>query len=121
MGARPGRNEPIKNFKSQKSNRGIANMLDEATQRCFEDALATNKLEELGIKMTSEGLSQVAIYHLFELFRQFLRDAKRESDEETLMDSMDCLVGFCSRSNRWFDHDLTNEEIEEYRKAIGQS
>jgi hypothetical protein len=78
----------------------MANMLEEATQKRFEDALATNTLEELAMKMTSEGLSQVAIYHRFELFKQFLRDAKRESDEETLMDSMDCLVGFCGRSNR---------------------
>lgn len=84
----------------------------------FEDALASfDKLRDLARQMTAEGLSQVAIYHLFESFWRFLGEAHREKDEEVIYDCLECIVGFCSPGSRWFDHHLTNEEIEEYRKA----
>ena len=46
-------------------------MLDSTTKKRFEDALASGKLKELAKQMTAEGLSQVAIYHLFESFWKF--------------------------------------------------
>src|SRR6266571_2800182 len=46
-------------------------MLDSTTKKRFEDALASGKLKELAEQMTAEGLSQAAIYHLFESFWSF--------------------------------------------------
>jgi hypothetical protein len=93
-------------------------VLDTITKNRFETALASGKLRELAEEMTAEGLSQVAICHLFQSFLQFLGEAHREADEDTLRDCLDCIVGFISRQSWWFDHYLTNEEIDEYRKTI---
>ena len=92
-------------------------MLDSATQKRFEDALAADNLRALAEQMTAEGMSQVAIYHLFESFWQFLGETHREADEERLFGCLDAIVGFISPGSRWFDHYLTNEEIDEYRKT----
>lgn len=92
-------------------------MLDSATMKRFEDALASGKLRDLAKQMAAEGLSQVAIYHLFESFWQFLGEAHREADEDNLYGCLDCIIGFISPGNCWFDHYLTNEEIDEYRKT----
>ena len=92
-------------------------MLDPNTIKRFEEALASDRLDELGKQMIAEGLSQVAIYHQFNLFSKFLGDA-READRETVYCHMECIIGYCSPGNRWFDHYLTNEEIDAYRKTI---
>jgi hypothetical protein len=93
-------------------------MLDATTKKRFEDALTSDKLKELADEMKAEGLSQVAIYHLFESFHAFLGDAGRDTDQDHIADCLDCIVGFISRHSWWFDHYLTNEEIDEYRKTI---
>jgi hypothetical protein len=93
-------------------------MLDTTTKKRFEEALASDMLRGLAEQMTAEGLSQVAVYHLFELFYTFLGDARREADQDALGDCLDCIVGFISPGSKWFpDHYLTNEEIDEYRKT----
>jgi hypothetical protein len=92
-------------------------MLDAATKRRFEDALSSGKLRGLAEQMTAEGLSHVAIYHRFDSFRRFLDEVKREADEDALGDSLDCIIGFCSPAYKWFDHYLTNEEINHYGKT----
>lgn len=91
-------------------------MLDAATIERFEDSLASDKLKELAEQMTAEGLGQVAIYHLFESFWELLGDAHRDADEEVLISCLECIVEWCSPSTKWFDHYLTNEEIDDYRK-----
>ena len=93
-------------------------MLDSATKKRFEDALASNALRELAMTLVAEGLNQAAVYHLFESFHKYLGDAKRETDEDALYSSLGCIVGYCSADSKWFDHHLTNEEIYEYRKTI---
>lgn len=93
-------------------------MLDSATIKRFEDALASGKLRGLTKEMTAEGLSQVAIYCLFESFSDFLSDTHREADADCIGNCMDCIVGFISPASKWFpDHYLTNEEICEYQKT----
>lgn len=81
----------------------------------FEKALANNTLIELVREMEGEGRSQIEIYDCFEQFRQVLREAERETDEESVMDVMDCIVGCCGRA-KLFSHYLTNDEIEAYQK-----
>jgi hypothetical protein len=44
--------------------------------------------------------------------------AKRRTDEVVLYGSLECIVGYCASGSKWFDHYLTNEEIDEYRKTI---
>ena len=90
-------------------------MLDQVTKKRFEDALEAGALHGLAMQLVSEGLSQAEVYHLFESFSEFLEDAKREPDEEALYSAMECIVGFCSSGSKWFDHYLTNEEINESR------
>lgn len=92
-------------------------MLDSATKKRFEDALASDTLRELAIQFVAEGHSQVAVCHLFGAFHDFLGDAKRETDESALYSALECIVGYCSPGSKWFDHYLTNEEIYEYRKT----
>ena len=92
-------------------------MLNFTTKKRFEDALASGKLKELADQMTAEGLSQVAIYHLFESFWKFLGDAHRDADEDVLANCLESIIGWCSPGSKWFEHYLTNEEIYEYRKT----
>ena len=92
-------------------------MLDSTTKKRFEDALASDTLRDLAMEFVAEGLSQVAVYHRFESFHEFLDDAKREADEAVLYDSLASIVGYCGQDYKWFDHYLTNDEIYEYRKT----
>ena len=50
-------------------------MLDSTTRKRFEDALASDTLRTLAMQFVVEGYSQVAIYRLFEAFRDFVDDA----------------------------------------------
>ena len=92
-------------------------MIDSATRKRFEDALASGTLKDLADQMTAEGVSQAAIYHLFESFWRFLGDAHRDADEEKLACCLESIIGWCSSGHKWFDHYLTNEEIHAYRKT----
>src|SRR5690349_3640820 len=90
-------------------------MLDANVSKRFEDALASGRLLELAEQMTSEGFSQAATYLLFESFWRFLGEAKREQDEEILYECLESIVGYTSPGSKWFDHYLTNEEIDSHR------
>lgn len=92
--------------------------LDSTTKKRFEDSLASDELRELSMAFVAEGLSQGAIYHLFESFHEFLDEANRETDAAVLYDSLASIVGYCGQEYKWFEHSLTNEEIYEYRKPI---
>lgn len=89
-------------------------------QARFESALAAKALTALVQEMTAEGISQVEIYHHFEQFRAFLRNAVRETDEDEVIDVMDCIVGWCSPHMRLFPHSLTNEEIQTYKNSLSR-
>jgi hypothetical protein len=93
-------------------------MLDDATKKRFEDALASGKLQELCDLMISEGASQVDIYESFYSFWLFLGDKNREGDYEALADALERIVGWCSPGVRWFDHYLSNEEIYAHQSGL---
>lgn len=93
-------------------------MLTTQIQERFENALTNRTLSKLVSELCSEGLSQVAIYYLFDLYSQKLQQENREQDEEMVFCIMDCIVGWCNPSNKFFNHRLTDEEIEEYKKSI---
>jgi hypothetical protein len=86
-------------------------MLDEITRQRFEEALVSRKFKELADQMTAEGLSQAAVYQQFALFWEFLGDKHREADEETLINCLESIIGWCAPGAAWFRHYLTNEEI----------
>jgi hypothetical protein len=86
-------------------------MLDSASRTRFEEALASGSLETLGNKLKTEGLSQVAIYLLFESFWTFLGDSGREAEADTVYDYLDWVWGWCSAGGRLFENCLTNEEV----------
>jgi hypothetical protein len=92
-------------------------MLDSITKERFEEALASGKLKGLAVQMTVEGLSQAAVYNLFESFWESLGAAHRNADEEVLAGCLESIIGWCGPGSKWFEHYLTNEEIDEYRKT----
>ena len=92
-------------------------MLDQRTIQRFESALADDKLQQLSEEFVREGLSQVAIYDLFELFWELLGTAKRDRDEARLESALEDIIGYCAPDRSWFDHYLTNDEIDAYRKT----
>lgn len=92
-------------------------MLDPATKKRFEDALFTDSLQTLAMQFVAEGHSQAAVYHLFEAFHELVEAAKREVDEAALYSSLECIVGYCSPGSKWFEHYLTNEEIQKDRNT----
>ncbi|MGC3960650.1 MAG: hypothetical protein QM813_22765 [Verrucomicrobiota bacterium] len=96
-------------------------MLDTATIGRFENALPIgfSALRELAQSMASEGLSQVAIYHVFDSFGHYLKDAGRDPFELVMIwVSIEGIFGWKSRDGWWFDRRLTLEEVDEYRKAM---
>jgi hypothetical protein len=96
-------------------------MLDAATIQRFENALpmAFSALNDLATSMANEGLSQAAIYHVFDSFRQYLlRDASRdEFHQAMILLSIEYIVGWKSQDSWWFDRRLTKDEIDEYRNT----
>jgi hypothetical protein len=68
-------------------------------EESFEQALRSPdpfvQLRSLAVQLFAEGQSQEAVVARFESARQQLREAGREAKEDTLMDVMDCLVGWC--------------------------
>ena len=95
-------------------------MLDTATIQRFENALpaGSGALKELAMNMASEGLSQAAICHVFDSFGRYLHDAGRDDEAAFIWVSIECIVGWKSRSRWWFDHYLTKEEFDDYRRKI---
>jgi hypothetical protein len=68
-------------------------------EECFEEALRSteplNELRSLALRLSAQGQDRTAIVAKFEEVRRLLREASRESDEDVVMDLMDCLVGWC--------------------------
>jgi hypothetical protein len=54
------------------------------------------ELRNLIEDLYAAGQTQPAILELFETARQHLRQSGRERDEDTIMEAMDFLVGWCS-------------------------
>jgi hypothetical protein len=88
--------------------------LDSATIERIEHAIADQNLAQLAQQLTTEGVSQVAIYDLFHTFYLSLDDRNREQEQDQLCDAMDRIVGWGAG---WFERELMNEDIEAYRKS----
>jgi hypothetical protein len=73
-------------------------------EKCFEEALLSTEplrqLQSMALRLSSQGQDKSAIIAKFEEVRRQLREANRESDEDTVMDVMDCLVSWCSPQMR---------------------
>jgi hypothetical protein len=69
-------------------------------EECFDEALRSpdplERLRSLALRLSSQGQDQAEIIAKFEEARRQLRESSRESDEDVVMDVMDCLVGWCS-------------------------
>ena len=96
-------------------------MLDKATIQRFENALPVgfSALKGLALQMANEGASQAAICHVFDSFGRCLHDAGRDDEAGMIWVSIECIVGWKSRSSWWFDRFLTKEEFDKYRSKIG--
>ena len=71
-------------------------MIDQRIQQALGSSEPVNELRNLVLGLFAQGQSRDAILELFERARQQLRQADREAEEETVMDVMDFLVGWCS-------------------------
>ncbi len=86
-------------------------MADQLTKERMEAALQASSpataLAELAQTLKSEGMSQRAMYQLFDEYR-----ARHESDADpasydAVLDTMDIISGWCSGSARLFDTSLS--------------
>ena len=73
-------------------------------ERCIEEALLSaepmRELRSLALRLSSAGQDKTAVVAKFEEARRQLREANRETDEDVVMDVMDCLEGWCSPQTR---------------------
>jgi hypothetical protein len=93
-------------------------MIDLPTRKLFEGALRHGTLKGLVDDLRAQGVSQAGIYVLFEDFTTLLRREDREADAEAIEDgAMGFIWGWCSKSQMWFDHELTDQEVKAYREA----
>ena len=83
----------------------------------FESALREDSLHELTRAFIAEGLSQLEIYDLFIQMFVLVQDENCEADIDKVCDELELIWGWCHPSVAWFEHILTNEEVDQYRHA----
>jgi hypothetical protein len=71
-------------------------VIDARIEEALKGASAVAQLRALAIILQQEGQEQTLILDFFEKNRQSLREAGRETDEDSLIEVMDFLVGWCS-------------------------
>ena len=71
-------------------------MIDERLEQALRSNEPVSEVRNLALQLFAEGRTREAVLELFELARQQLRKANRETDEDVVMDVMDFLVGWCS-------------------------
>ncbi len=54
------------------------------------------QLRSVALHLSAQGYDRTAITNKFEEMRQQLRREDRQTDEDAVLDAMDCLVGWCS-------------------------
>lgn len=69
---------------------------DARIDEALRGASPLEQLRALAITMQQGGMQQTAILNFFDTHRQTLREAGRETDEDTVLEVMDFLVGWCS-------------------------
>ena len=70
--------------------------LDARLEKCLAAPDPLQQLRALVTNLLAEAQTQPAILELFETARKQLRQAGRERDEDTIMEAMDFLAGWCS-------------------------
>lgn len=75
-----------------------------------DPARAAYRLAE---QLRDEGMEQLAIFRLYDRTREQIHDGDPRYD--AILDTMDCIVGYCSPAARLFERYLSNEEIERSR------
>ncbi len=81
----------------------LVEVLKAEFERVFaEKADPADGLLELVNELTAFGMGQREIYGAFDEFRAILRTAGREADEDSVMDTMDRITGWCSPHQRLF-------------------
>jgi hypothetical protein len=73
----------------------------------------TNGAYECAVQLRTEGVTQIEMYLVFDGVREGLQDGDPRYD--AVLDTMDCIVGFCSPHAKLFARSLSNEEIEKAR------
>lgn len=81
---------------------------------------AEKQLIHLVEELKGEGWSQLEVYDAFETYMLFLRNARRETEEDIVLEVLDFIWDGCSLSARLFPQPLTNEKVRQY-KASKQS
>ena len=71
-------------------------MIDQRIEQALRSSDSVQELRKLALHLFTEGQTREAVLDFFEQARQQLRQVSRETDEEAVMDVMDCLVGWCS-------------------------
>jgi hypothetical protein len=71
-------------------------MVDQSIEQALRSSQPVNELRNLVLHLLADGQTREAILGLLESARQQLRKVDREADEDTVMDVMDFLVGWCS-------------------------
>jgi hypothetical protein len=69
---------------------------EEMVEKAFQSPNPVSELRSAAMQLFSQGNDKAAVLEKFEKVRQQLRQAGREREEDTLMDVMDFLVGWCS-------------------------
>ena len=71
-------------------------MIDQRIEQALRSSAPVQELRNLALHLLAVGQTRDTILQLFEDARQELRQADRETAEESVMDVMDFLVGWCS-------------------------
>lgn len=58
-----------------------------------------------------EGMSQLELYRLYDSFRALHENDKDERLYDAILDTMDCISGWCSPGNRLYETDLSAGEV----------
>jgi hypothetical protein len=68
----------------------------EAFELALKSSQPLQELRSLAEHLFAQGQDQATVLGTFEQARQELREAKREKDEDVVMEVMDFLTGWCS-------------------------
>jgi hypothetical protein len=74
--------------------------LDERIEQAFQSSEPFQQLRSLAIQLLDQGYDRSSVIERFKEARQQLREVDRESEEDVVMDVLDCLVGWCSPQMR---------------------
>src|SRR5262245_23172202 len=90
--------------------RSIPVSIDDSINQALRSSDPYRQLRSLVESLFAKGQSTDTVLTLFETTRRQLREAGRQSDEDVLMDVMDCLVGWCGPDARLSPDPAPNDQ-----------